>query len=458
MNELLKTLQHELGDGVLYTGEDVGDRHAVDTSGENRCMPPVLLKPSCTEEVSTILQKCHAENQPLALQGGMTGLAGGSTPQPGEFAISSDKLNGIEEIDHDSMTLTAYAGTPLQVIQEAAESAGLFFPLDFGSRGSCTIGGVVATNAGGNQVIRYGMARELILGLKVVLADGTILNYMNKVLKNNSGYDLKHLFIGSEGTLGFVTKVVLRLYSKPSYKHTALCAVNSFEDILKLYRNSNIALAGNVSAFEVMWKNYFDFIMTHVGELKSPFNDSYPFTLLLEYQGVDSEEDKERFQLFLCDEMESGRIADAVIAQSLQDAGNLWAIRDGIGDAVPLLSKSTKFDISIPGSQMSAFVEDMTNSLEESFSEISILIFGHIGDGNLHVCAGTANEDDKKKIYQKVYAITEKYDGAISAEHGVGTLKRQYLCHSRGEEEIRLMRSIKDLLDPKKILNGGRIF
>ena len=220
----------------VITGDDIGERHSVDFTGENAQKPLAVLRPGSTEEVSMALKTCYELGQPVVVQGGMTGLAGGATPQAGELALSLERLSGIEDLDATAMTITAFAGTPLQVLQEAAAQAGFLLPLDFGARGSCHIGGAIATNAGGNQVIRFGMARNLVLGLEAVLADGVVISSMNKMLKNNAGYDLKQLFIGTEGTLGVITRAVLRLYPKLASTCTALCAVPSFPQAVALLR------------------------------------------------------------------------------------------------------------------------------------------------------------------------------------------------------------------------------
>ena len=454
---LIDKLIDTLGDKGVLTGHDIGDRYRCDWSNENPRLPVAVLRPASTGELSTILRLCYEAGQKIVVQGGLTGLAGGATPRADEMAVTLERMSGVEELDADSMTITVLAGTPLQKVQEAAHEAGFHFPLDLGARGSCTIGGNVSTNAGGNQVIRYGMMRNQVLGLEAVLADGTVVSSLNKMLKNNAGYDLKHLFIGTEGTLGIVTRVVLRLQPRYAATCTAMCALNSFPDVVKLLQKTGNDLSGNVSSFEVMWSDYYQFIVDHVDHVRSPFERSYPLYVLLETEGSQQEQDEERFMAVLGDAMETGLVEDVVIAQSQKDADMFWAIRDGIGDVTPLLTPMANFDISIPISRMNAFLDYITVELNERFTAIKILIFGHIGDGNLHILVTTGAAGDVKTFYDIVYGTMEDYQGSISAEHGVGVIKKDYLPCSRNAEEIELMRTLKTALDPKGILNPGRI-
>ncbi len=256
MKQLLDSIETETGKSTILVGENVNDKYAVDWSRQNPCRPEVVLRPANTGEVSTILRLCNQARQPLVVQGGMTGLVGGATPRTGEWVLSLERLNGVVELDVDSMTLTAKAGTPLETLQIAAREAGFMLPLDLGARGSCTIGGNIATNAGGNQVIQYGMTRSLVLDLEVVMADGTIISSSNKLLKNNTGFDLKHLFIGSEGSLGVVTEAILRLFPSRSSRQSALCAMSEFSDVISLLKSMKRKLPV-ISSFEAMWASYY---------------------------------------------------------------------------------------------------------------------------------------------------------------------------------------------------------
>ncbi len=451
------TLSRALGEDAVLSGPEVSDKYAVDVSGENPHKPVAVVLPRSTADVATILRHCSDARQPVVVQGGLTGLAGGATPQPGELALSLERMSGVELLDKASMTLTALSGTSLQVIQEAAAAAGLLFPLDLGARGSCQLGGLIATNAGGNQVIRFGMTRNLVLGLEAVLADGTVISSMNRMLKNNAGYDLKQLFIGTEGTLGVVTRAVLRLFPRQPGKCTALCTLASFADVVALLRQMQTKMGGSLSAYEVMWASYFDYVIEHVEKLRSPFERSFPLYALIETEGTDSANDAERVENALGSALESGVIQDAVIAQSEKDVQTFWAIRDGIAEITPGLMPYASLDVSMTVADMPGFVEQVDKALAAQFDLITNLVFGHVGDNNLHLFITTGVESDIDQILDTVYKITGDYQGSVSAEHGIGTLTRPYLHYSRNDEELELMRRLKRTLDPNGILNGGRV-
>jgi FAD/FMN-containing dehydrogenase len=454
---LLDQLKSTLDLSGLVLGAAISDKYFADWSGAKPCPPAALLKPKSTDELSAIMALCHQHNQPVVVQGGLTGLAGGATPQKGEFAISLERMSAIEEIDTTAMTMTALAGTQLQLLQEAAAEHDLFVPLDLGARGSCMIGGNVATNAGGTEVIRYGMTRSMVLGLEVVLADGTIINAMNKMVKNNSGYDLKHLFIGSEGTLGIVTRVVLQLQPKSRSTHTALCALNSYESVTQLLNELKRSLGSGLTGFELMWDSYYEKVIDVLPNITSPFADAHPYYLLVEYKDNDQTSGEERFGAILLAQLESGLLTDALIAQSHQDAATFWAIRDGIGELFQVLGPVSNQDVSLPVTDIGLFATDLEQRLNAKYPNIGILMFGHIGDNNLHICAYTGREEDKIRINEDIMHMIGEYSGAITAEHGIGVLKREFLPLSRNESEIALMKTIKLAMDPKNILNPGRV-
>jgi FAD/FMN-containing dehydrogenase len=455
--DIINALRQELGDDQVLVGDAIGGKHAVDFSGEHACAPLALVRPATTAELAAILRACSAQGQPVVVQGGLTGLSGGATPQAGEIAISLERMSGIEEIDRESMTATVKAGTPLQILQQAAADAGYLFPLDLGARGSCTIGGNIATNAGGNQVIRFGMMRNLVLGLEAVLADGTIVSSMNKMLKNNAGYDLKQLFIGTEGTLGIVTRAVLRLYPKLPAKTTALCALDGFDSAVRLLQQLQSQLTGALSAFEAMWAAYFHYVVDHVDGARSPFAGTHPLYVLVETEGADDASDRERLESALAAALESGTILNAALAQSVRERETFWTIRDGIGEITRLLQPCLSFDVSMPISEMPAFLAHVDAELSAEFGDVRNLIFGHIGDNNLHLAIGTGREADLPRLSEIVYTATGRHQGSVSAEHGVGTLRRDYLHHSRNPEELALMKRLKTALDPQGILNPGRV-
>ncbi|MDZ4729317.1 MAG: FAD-binding oxidoreductase [Xanthomonadales bacterium] len=456
-NELIGALKQRLGNNGILLGEDIGERYHCDWSGIGSQAPLAVLRPCSTEEVSFIMASCSAVGQAVVVQGGMTGLCGGSTPRPGEFGISLERMSGIEEIDSNAMTMTVLAGTPLETVQQKAGEVGLRFPLDLGARGSCTVGGNIATNAGGNQVIRYGMARALVLGLEAVLADGTVLTSLNKMLKNNAGFDLKHLFIGTEGTLGIVTRAVLRLFPVPLTKSTALCGLNNLEDGIQLLHFLNRKLGSGLSTFEVMWKDYVEYIQEHVSSVRAPFERHYAINVLTEFEGTHRESDATLFENVLGEAMEMGLIQDAIIAKSEKEASGFWRLRDAIGDVLNAVEGLVSFDISAPIGLIPKMLWSMTATLENAFDHVTHLTYGHLGDSNIHLSVTTGNEDDIPRISDIVYCQAGDFQGSISGEHGIGVMKKKYLSVSKTRSEIELMSGLKQLLDPKNILNPGRV-
>jgi FAD/FMN-containing dehydrogenase len=456
MQEFLDRLQQSVASPLL-TGADITARYQHDWSAEPSGIPLAVVRPSTTAEVASILQLCSEYSQPVVVQGGLSGLCGGGNPRGNEVAISLERLSGIEELDSDSMTMTVKAGTPLQVIQEAAAAAGFVFPLDLGARGTCNIGGNISTNAGGNQVLRFGMTRNLVLGLEAVLADGTVICALNKMLKNNAGYDLKHLFIGSEGTLGVVTRAVLRLFPRAQSRCSALLAVENFDAVISLLHKVTRGFGGGLSAFEVMWNSYYHFITDNVPNITSPFSARYPLYVLTELEGSDIERDQALFESVLSEVMETGIVVDAVIASSQREREGFWKIRDGVGEIGALIKSGANFDVSVPISVMQPFLQTIETEFAAALPGCKMLVFGHIADSNLHFICYTGNKDDVRNIYEIVYRITGQFKGSVSAEHGIGVQKLKYLAHSRTAEEMALMKVLKRAMDPNAILNRGRV-
>jgi len=460
LEKTIAELRAALGAASVLTGADIPARHGADWSGLPAQPPVALVLPRSTDDVSATLRICHAHRVPVTAQGGLTGLVGGARPIEGGIALSLERMRGIEEIDTATGAATVLAGTPLEAVQQAADEAGYFFALDLGARGSCTIAGNISTNAGGNRVIRYGMARELVLGLEAVLPDGTIIRSLNKMLKNNTGFDLKHLFIGSEGTLGVITRAVLRLHPKPRSVNNGLCGCADYAAVVKLLNEAKASLGGTLSSFEVMWPGYYERMLERVSYLRRPMETRCGMYVLIEAAGSDVEADQERFEAFLGRMLEAGIVVDAAVSRSEKESRALWAIRDAVAEYSRIFNGFTSFDISFPIGIMGEVTEAIERRLLEGWPDALVLPYGHIGDGNLHVVVNvpSAEPQPQHAIDEAIYAIVRRYGGAVSAEHGIGLLKKDYLEFSRSPAEIGLMRTLKAALDPHNILNPGKVF
>ena len=457
MSELIEQLRELLGAGGVLSGDEARSRSG--SWGVNHCAALAVLRPRTTGEISAILRLCHAAGQPVVTEGGKTGLVSGALAGPGEIALSLERMNQIEQIDARSRTMTVQAGATLQAVHEAAEAQSLVMPLDLGARGSATIGGNIATNAGGNQVIRYGMMREQVLGLEVVLADGTVVSSMNAVLKNNTGYDLKQLFIGSEGTLGIISRAVLRLRPLMPARNSALVATDSLDKLIALLTFIERELGGRMSAFEAMWNSYYRIACKGPHLDEPPLPDEYPFYVLIESAGAALAAEGEQFLATLGRALENGLLADAVLAQNSKEREAFWAIRDNIESVVALWPLAI-FDISLPIATMESYLERCAAALQELLGELRWVTFGHLGDGNLHLAIALGSNDPavKHAVEKIVYGELSGIGGSISAEHGIGLDKRAWLECSRSPQEIALMKALKRALDPNNILNPGKIF
>jgi FAD/FMN-containing dehydrogenase len=418
-----------------------------------------LTFPRNTGEVSAILRYCNEHYVPVQPQGGMTGLSGGAVPVGPCVVISMERMRTIRELDPAAATITVEAGVILETVQRAAEAAGLFFPLDLGGRGSCQIGGNLATNAGGNRVLRFGMARELVLGVEAVLADGTVVDSLRKVIKDNAGYDLRQLFIGSEGTLGIITAAVLRLFPKARSISTCLCAADDYEGVLRLLARVRTEFGPQLTAFEVMWPQFYRLATSGLGR-RAPLALDRGICVLIETMGFNASTDPQRVEEVFSQAIEGGLVTNAVIAQSEREAAELWAVRDSPGEWQraghwPQLS----FDVSVPTGVIGLLVAEIEASLRARWPDLSVLYFGHAADGNLHVSVRMSGHSvPELEIERTIYEVVARRRGSISAEHGIGSLKMPFLPLSRSAEEIALMRVIKNALDPRGILNPGKIF
>lgn len=456
--EFLIALQNRLGADVVLTGDAIEARYHTDWSGTPPVQPLALVRPRTTEEVSAALRLCHEHRVAVVPQGGLTGLAGAAVPVEGCVAISMERMNAIEDINSRSMLMTVQAGTTLQAVQEAAVEAGMVFGVDLGARGSCQIGGNVSTNAGGNGVLQHGMMREQVLGLEVVLADGTVLPMLRPMIKNNTGYDLKHFFIGAEGTLGVITRVLLRLRPQPRAKVTALVAMPGFDESLAVLQRMQQHFGNSVAAFELMWDS---FVQTSIRwqKLQAPFAESHPFLALIDIDGKDETSLCEAVEEALGEAMEAGDVLDAVIAQSQTQAKTLWKLREAPAEMNANMHPPINFDVGLPQSEIGKFAQACQAAFDARWPGNHSIFFGHVGDGNLHVSTdGKTVNGECDAVEAELYRIVGEFQGSVSAEHGIGLHKKPYLALSRTPQELAAMRAIKAALDPLNLMNPGKVF
>jgi FAD/FMN-containing dehydrogenase len=456
--ELLADLRALLGERGVVTGEQLTGRVYEQHVGPVRAQ--VLVRPADTSQVSAVLGLCHARGQPVVPHGGLTGLVYGGAASEDELILSLEALTRIESVDVAGRTMRVEAGVTLQRVQEEAERFNLMFPLDLGARGTATIGGNISTNAGGMRVVRFGMMRSLVLGLEVVLADGTVLCSLNRMLKNNAGYDLKQLFIGTEGTLGIVTRADLRLASRPTSSAAAFVACRDFAAIPELLGMLDARLGGQLSAFEALWPEFYE-LTTTAPALSSPLLPyGHGMYVLVEALGADPGPDQERFERVLADALEREVIVDAVIAKSEAERRIMWAPREDVFQ-MDRYGPSHSFDVSLAIADMPRYLDTVRRALQERVPGARRFVFGHVADGNLHisVCAGDAQrhaatfDEVERCVYEPLRSIT----GSISAEHGIGLERKAYLEISRTRAEIATMRALKAALDPRSILNPGKV-
>ncbi|MHB1122056.1 MAG: FAD-binding oxidoreductase [Ramlibacter sp.] len=455
--QALRALQEQLGPRGYMPGQETDERYLVDIKGTRGATPLAVLRPASTAEVSRALATCHAAGIPVVTQGGRTGLVQSHVPCEGEVVLSLERMNAIENIDTDAAMATVQSGVVLQALQERLDAQGLMFPLDLGARGSCTVGGNISTNAGGNRVIRYGMTRDLVVGLEAVLADGTVLDGLRPLIKNNTGVDLKQLFIGSEGILGVVTRAVLRLVPKPGERTVALCALGSFGQVRGLLRQARQHLGGELTAFEVMWNSYFSRAVRIAGKA-APLPPGQPYYALIEASSAGAG-GAANLEALLQQVLEDGTVADAVIAKSGAENEALWKLRDISVEVTRTLMPAVPFDVSLPIAAMEAFVPAFEAAVRAIDPRCDTVVYGHLGDGNLHLGVHQPPERPEtfQAIQEAVYGLVGEWGGSISAEHGIGVSKREFLPHSRSREEIAAMHALKNALDPRHLLNRGRV-
>ncbi len=456
--DIVGSLRAIIGDNAVLDAADTATRSAGVWRPDN-LQAAALARPANTEEVSKVMAWCHANDISVVTHGGLTGLVHGADAGPDQVILSLERMRTIEEINPVQRTATVQAGVTLQALQEAVDEHALMFPLDLGARGTATLGGNAATNAGGNRVIRYGMMRDMVLGLETVLADGTVLSSLNHLIKNNAGYDLRQLFIGSEGTLGVITRLVLRLREQPSARNMALVGLENFDNVAAFLKHMDHALGGTLSAFEAMWQEFYQLVTTPPAKGKPPIAQDYPFYVLVESQGADRELDTQRFNNAMEAAYENGLIVDAAISQSESDCEAFWGLRDDVEQVLhggfPII-----FDISLPIGEMDRYICDLKTNMKDAIGEHRLWVFGHLGDGNLHINVQVQAEDYvrlRPVVEQQVYAPLAAFQGSVSAEHGIGLEKKPYIGISRSDNELALMRTLKNALDSKGILNPGKV-
>jgi FAD/FMN-containing dehydrogenase len=430
--------------------------HLEEWRGKYRGKSALMLKPGSTAEVAAILAICNETGTPIVPQGGNTGLVGGQIPVSGEVLLSLERMNRILGVDRSGMTMATQAGVVLATAQQAAEEAGLMFPLQLASEGSCTIGGNIATNAGGNHVLRYGMMRALVLGLEVVLADGRVLAMQRALLKDNSGYDLKQIFIGSEGTLGVITAATLRLFAKPAETMVAFAALPSPAAALDLLGHLQARVP--LSAFELIPRLALELVIKHIPGTREPVAKAAPWYVLIEASGGAGLEDQLEAAL-----VTQNYATDATLARSQAQASELWRIRDSISEAQKREGASIKHDISVPVAAIPAFIEKATMAVAAKFPGARPVTFGHLGDGNLHFNFSAPPGGDAEflagwdEMQLIVHDLVKEFSGSISAEHGIGLMKRDLLLRYKSHEELDAMRALKHAFDPNNILNPGKV-
>ena len=465
---LLARLASFVGDGnVLTVAADVAP-YVTDWRGRYHGAALAVVRPASTAEVAEVVRACAAAGVAVVPQGGNTGLCGGATPHDrgDEVVLSLARMNRVRAVDADNATLTVEAGATLAAVQSAARDAGLSFPLSLASEGSCTIGGNLATNAGGTAVLRYGNTRDLVLGVEVVLADGSVLDLRRALRKDNTGYDLKQLFVGAEGTLGIVTTVVLKLFAAPRTQVTSLAALASVADAIALLRHAKQALGDRLVGFELVSDVALGLSRKHHAGTPDPLPGHPWYALVQADDSADEPGLADRVEAMLAAAVERGIVRDATVARSVAQASALWAARENIAEAQRREGPNLKHDISLPVSSIPAFLDDAQRALAAAFPGVRFVVFGHLGDGNLHynlsAPEGTANTAfvspaNLERAQRIVHDLVAARSGSISAEHGIGQLKRGELQRTKAPLELAIMRRIKAALDPAGLLNPGKI-
>ncbi|KRA04390.1 FAD-binding protein [Rhizobium sp. Root564] len=462
--ELQASLKASLGEGLVLTDAPEMVRYCRDWHGDVSSSAVAVIRPRKVEDVAATVRLCAELGLAIVPQGGNTGLVLGGVPDAPDHQIvlSLERMNAIRAIDTDDFSAVVEAGCILSEFKDAVQEKGMFFPLSLGAQGSCRIGGNVSTNAGGINVLRYGMTRELVLGLEVVLADGTIWNGLSTLRKDNRGIDLKQLFIGAEGTLGIITAVSVKLYPNPEHVETALLGLNSLDDAIKLYRRARRECCDLMSAFEFMPPVAFTLAMEAIPDLKMPIAGDYAAYVLMEISGSGLVDTSDLMSRFLEGVMEDGLVLDGVIASSRAQAQSLWMFREGMNEGQALRGAHMRTDISVPLSRLAEFVAEAEAALAKDLPECLAVSYGHVGDGNVHLNVlppnGSTREERDHYIYKAkviVNAVLDRYAGSISAEHGIGRLKRGDFESRLGPVQREMIERLKAAFDPELRMNPG---
>jgi FAD/FMN-containing dehydrogenase len=466
-SDALNRLKHFgaiVGDAHVLTSEADTAAYLTDWRGNYTGRTLAVVLPATTAEVAAIVRECAQHRIPIVPQGGNTGLVGGGIPDTSASAIvlSLKRLNRIRHVDSANSAITVEAGVILQTVQDAATDAGYFFPLSLAAEGSCTIGGNLSTNAGGTAVLRYGNTRDLVLGIEAVLPNGEIWNGLKALRKDNTGYDLKHLLMGAEGTLGIITACVLKLFPAPQSALTAMVALDSPANAIALLSVVQKALGDRLVGFELMARNTIAHTLQFFPQMQEPFTDAHPWQVLIELSDtVNDASLADTLAAALEPMLEQDIVRDAVIATSESQSRAMWAIREHIPEAEKLRGKSIKHDIALPISNIATFIERANAALNNAFPQAEVICFGHVGDGNLHYNLsfpeGAPTATQTRDANAIVYALLDTLHGSISAEHGLGQLKRDEITRHKSATEMNAMRAIKRSLDPLNIMNPGKV-
>ena len=459
VDSIAKLLTDKLGKNSVLTGKNLMQKYDHIWRMNEPTKTPLIVFPKTTKDVSEIMKICNKLSQKIVIHGGLTNLVGGTKTSNDAIVISLEKMNEIEEFDEKSKTITVQSGVILEDIINKVSERKLLLPLNFGAKGSAQIGGVVSTNAGGLRVFKYGMTRQMVLGLEAVMPDGTIISSLKKVIKDNSGYDLKQFFIGSEGTLGIITKIILKLVVSPSTRYSAIVGLNNYDNVINLLKLLEKDIGKILSGFELIWNSTYKTMINNLETVNPPLIDEFKYYVFIEVLGNETENDKILLQNSIENAINLNLILDGSIAENERELNNLWQIREDVG----ILDYDSKFaqhfDISIPIPKIGSLVDEIVAKLNTLEYVDKIYPFGHVADGNIHFIVGKNKNSIKiiDEINKIVYSPLKKLNGSISAEHGIGLDKKKYLNMTRSDDEIDLMRKIKKLFDPKLILNPGRI-